>query len=41
MLKADIDKYINDAAILTKEIAGHDEDIAAWIGYVKAVTKVR
>merc|ERR1719232_183327 len=41
MLKADIEKYISDAAILTKEIAGHDADIAAWTGDVKATTKVR
>jgi len=41
MLKADIEKYISDAAILTKEIAGHDADIAAWTGDVKAATKVR
>ena len=41
MLKADIEKYISDAAILTKEIAGHDDDIAAWTGDKKAATKVR
>ena len=41
MLKADIEKYISDAATLTKEIAGHDDDIAAWTGDVKAATKVR
>jgi len=41
MLKADIEKYISDAAMLTKEIAGHDADIAAWTGDVKAATKVR
>jgi hypothetical protein len=41
MLKADIEKYISDAAILTKEIAGHDDDIAAWTGDMKAATKVR
>jgi len=41
MLKADIEKYISDAAILTKEIAGHDDDIAAWTGDAKAATKVR
>ena len=28
MLKADIQKYTSDAARLTKEIAGHDEDIS-------------
>merc|ERR1712060_325918 len=32
---------ISDVAILTKEIAGHDEDIAAWNGDKKAATKVR
>merc|ERR1712241_757443 len=41
MLKADIEKYISDAEILTKEIAGHDDDIAAWTGDKKAATKVR
>merc|ERR1719512_204438 len=41
MLKADIEKYISDAATLTKEIAGHDADIAAWTGDKKAATKVR
>merc|ERR1719461_1079121 len=41
MLKADIEKYISDVAILTKEIAGHDEDIAVWTGDQKAATKVR
>merc|ERR1712032_1039400 len=41
MLKADIEKYISDAATLTKEIAGHDDDIAAWTGDMKAATKVR
>jgi len=41
MLKADIEKYISDAAILTKEIADHDDDIAAWTGDVKAASKVR
>merc|ERR1719512_586782 len=41
MLKADIEKYTSDAAILTKEIAGHDADIAAWTGDKKAATKVR
>ena len=40
-MKADIEKYISDAAILTKEIAGHDEDIAVWTGDKKAATKVR
>jgi len=41
MLKADIEKYISDAEILTKEIAGHDDDIAAWTGDLKAATKIR
>merc|ERR1712032_1587960 len=41
MLKADIEKYISDAATLTKEIAGHDDDIAAWTGDMKAASKVR
>merc|ERR1719429_926894 len=41
VLKADISKYIADAARLTKEIAGHDADIAAWTGDKKAATKVR
>jgi len=41
MLKADIEKYISDAATLTQEIAGHDDDIAAWTGDMKAATKVR
>merc|ERR1719287_102615 len=41
VLKADIQKYAADAAQLTKEIAGHDEDIAVWTGDKKAATKVR
>merc|ERR1712151_856628 len=41
VLKADIEKYTADAALLTKEIAGHDEDIAVWTGDKKAATKVR
>jgi len=41
VLKADISKYISDAAQLTKEIAGHDADLAAWTGDKKAATKVR
>merc|ERR1719236_70571 len=40
-LKADIQKYAEDAARLGKEIAEHDEDIAVWTGDVKAATKVR
>merc|ERR1719330_1927462 len=41
VLKVDIEKYISDVAILTKEIAEHDEDIAVWTGDQKAATKVR
>merc|ERR1719174_2622970 len=41
VLKADIEKYTADAAMLTKEIAGHDEDISVWTGDIKAATKVR
>jgi hypothetical protein len=41
ILKADISKYTADAAQLTKEIAGHDEDISVWGGDKKAATKVR
>jgi len=41
VLKADIAKYTADAAQLTKEIAGHDADIAAWTGDKKAATEVR
>merc|ERR1719441_57245 len=41
MLKADIQQYTVDADTLTKEIAGHDEDIATWEGDIKAATKVR
>merc|ERR1719436_1064728 len=41
VLKADIEKYVSDVAILTKEIAGHEEDIAVWTGDQKAATKVR
>jgi hypothetical protein len=40
-LKADIQKYIADAALLTKEIAGLDEDISIWNGDIKAATNVR
>merc|ERR1719232_2436469 len=36
MLKADIEKYTSDAEMLTKEIAGHDADIAAWTGDKKS-----
>merc|ERR1712217_623787 len=41
ILKADIQKYTEDAAMMTKEIAGHDEDIAVWNGDKKAASKVR
>merc|ERR1711933_337615 len=41
ILKADIEKYTNDADKLGKEIAGHDDDLAAWTGDEKAATKVR
>merc|ERR1719160_448385 len=41
VLKADIQKYIADAARLTKEIAAHDEDISVWSGDIKAATAVR
>merc|ERR1719214_529928 len=40
-LKADIQKYTADAALLTKEIAELDEDISIWNGDIKAATKVR
>merc|ERR1719378_1972609 len=40
-LKADIQKYTSDAAQLTKEIAGLDEDISVWEGDIKAATNVR
>merc|ERR1719160_1132329 len=41
VLKADIQKAAADAARLTKEIAGHDEDISVWSGDIKAATAVR
>merc|ERR1719486_1076260 len=41
VLKADIQKYTADAALLTKEIAGLDEDISVWNGDKNAATKVR
>lgn len=41
VLKADIEKYSSDVERLTKEIAGHDDDLAAWTGDEKAATKVR
>jgi len=40
-LQADIQKYEADAALLTKEIAEHDEDIATWKNDIKAGTGVR
>merc|ERR1719169_282666 len=40
-LKADIQKYTADATLLTKEIAGLDEDISIWNGDIKAATNVR
>jgi len=40
-LQADIQKYEADAALLTKEIAEHDEDIATWQNDIKAATGVR
>jgi len=41
MLKADIDKYSADSLRLVQEIAGHDADVAAWTGDMKAAAKVR
>jgi cell division septum initiation protein DivIVA len=41
MLKADIQKNAAKAKLLTKEIAGLDEDIAVWNGDKRAATKVR
>merc|ERR1719498_949987 len=41
VLKADIQKFTADAALLTKEIAGLDEDISVWNGDKKAATSVR
>jgi hypothetical protein len=41
ILKADIQKYTADAALLTTEIAGLDEDISVWNGDKKAATSVR
>merc|ERR1719247_3377945 len=41
MLKADIQKNDAKAKLLTKEIAGLDEDISVWEGDIKAATKVR
>jgi len=41
LLNADIEKYTTDSAALTKLIAGHDADIAAWTGDIKAATTIR
>jgi len=41
LLKADIEEYTTTAARLTKEIAAHDADIAAWKGDTAAANKVR
>jgi len=41
VLKADIAKYTADSERLTKEIAGHDKDIANWKRDTKAATEVR
>jgi len=41
VLKADIAKYTADSQRLTKEIAGHDKDIANWKRDTKAATQVR
>merc|ERR1719395_152323 len=41
VLKADIQKYTADVALLTKEIAELDEDISIWNGDIKAATNVR
>jgi len=40
-LKADIQSYTAKAGLLTKEIAGLDEDISIWEGDIKAATNVR
>jgi thymidylate synthase len=40
-LKADIQKYVADASLLTKEIAELDEDVSVWSGDIKAATSVR
>jgi hypothetical protein len=39
--RADIGKYIADAARLSKEIAEHEADISTWTGDSKAATTVR
>jgi|EP00927_Polykrikos_kofoidii_P061950 hypothetical protein len=41
MLKAQIQTSVADAARLEREIAEHDEDIAAWSGDIKAAQRVR
>merc|ERR1719398_207489 len=41
VLKADIQQFSANAARLTKEIAGLDEDISVWNGDIKAATNVR
>jgi len=41
VLKADIQQYSAKAALLTKEIAGLDEDVSIWNGDIKAATSVR
>jgi peptidoglycan hydrolase CwlO-like protein len=40
VLKADIQKFSANAARLTKEIAGLDEDISIWNGDIKAATSL-
>jgi len=41
VIKADIQKYAADIELLTKEIAGHEEDISVWKGDGVAAGKVR
>merc|ERR1719326_1808994 len=41
VLKADIQKFAADIQLLTKEIAGHEDDISVWEGDEKAATIVR
>jgi len=41
VLKADIEKYEATAAQLTREIAGHEADIATWDGDMAKATEVR
>jgi hypothetical protein len=40
-LKVDVRKYTADAAVLSRDIALLDEDIATWAGDMKAATNVR